>query len=87
MSEGFVVNMDDQLPMEMRWRLMFYGHCCARGRLNGPKGYEAKSKLKHPSDRIRTQLTVFCGPTRYQLDHRGAPYVSEMLRLKTFGDG
>ena len=40
-----------------------------------PKGNEAKSKMKQPSDmltpEIRTQVVVICGPTRYQLDHGG----------------
>ena len=43
----------------------------------GPTGNEAKSKMKHPSDKstpeILTQVVVICGPTRYQLDHGSAP--------------
>ena len=44
----------------MWWWLMFYGHFCAYGRLNGP------SDLQKVMREIRTRVVVICGPTRYR---------------------
>ena len=41
--------------------LMFYGQFCTRGRLNGLsdlQGNEAKSKMKHPSDKPRPRFEL-----------------------------
>ena len=48
------------------------------------KRYEAKTKMKHPSHvEVRTRFVVICGPTRYQLDHGGAPSHSVFTMEKT----
>ena len=58
---------------------MFYGHIRAQGRLNGPNDLqtwwsEVKDEipLRYVQAKIRTQVVVICGSTRYQLDHGGA---------------
>jgi len=56
------------------------------------KNNEATSKMKLPSGfsyahaKIRTQVVVICGPTHYQLDHRGNKdnnYVFVVLLIHT----
>ena len=63
------------------WRLMFYSHRCAHGRLNGPidlrrnwSEVEDETTFRYAHAEIRTQVVVICGPTRYQLDHGDDPY-------------
>jgi len=51
---------------------VFYDHFCAHGRLNGPK-VKDETPFRYADAEIRTQVAVICGPTHYQLDHRGAP--------------
>ena len=46
---------------------MFYG---TPGRLNGLKD---ETPFRYAHAEIRTRVVVICGPTRYQLDHGGAP--------------
>jgi len=50
---------------------MFYGHFCARDRLNGTGEVKDETPLRCTHAEIRTQAVVICGPTRYQLDHGG----------------
>jgi len=56
-----------------RWWLVFYGHFCARGRLNGPSDLQMKwgevkdeTTFRYAHAEIRTRVVVICGPTRYR---------------------
>ena len=58
---------------------MFYGHFCSHGRLNGPSGLQREwswvkdeTPFRYAHAEILTPVVMICGPTRYQLDHRGA---------------
>ena len=50
---------------------MFYGDLCTHGRLNWS---EVKDEIpfRYVQGKIRTQMIVICGPTRYQLDQGDA---------------
>jgi len=54
------------------WWLVFYGHFCVHGRLNGPSGppkvlNECKDEtlIRYAHPEIQTQVVVICDPTRY----------------------
>ena len=58
---------------------MFYGHCCAHGRPNGPSDLQRywsevkdETPFRYAHAWILIHVVVICSPTRYQLDHWGA---------------
>ena len=57
------------------WWLMFYGHCCGHGKLNGPSEVKHETPFRYAKAEIRTQVVVICGPTRYQLDQGGIKWI------------